>query len=193
MKNSVFSPFTTFLLQFGMLPKEVTSLLEEKLTRSEFPKRHILVKKGSVCHRLYFIEKGLARNYFEKDGKELTNDIVMEGQLLVSFSSFLSGQPSVESIEILEDSIIHSLHFNDLQLLYKQFPIMERTGRLIAEHHYKSLSEKNYMFRFNNATERYLNLFNNRVGIIQRAPIGAIASYLGMSMETLSRIRSKLE
>jgi uncharacterized lipoprotein YddW (UPF0748 family) len=68
---------------------------------------------------------------------------------------------------------------------------MERTGRMIAEHYYNSLTAKNYRLKFSNTTERYEQLFNTKIEIVKRVPIGIIASYLGMSIETLSRIRSK--
>lgn len=185
--------FISFLSQFGTLPEEVIEAIESKMQRLEFAKKHILLKKGKVCNHLYFIEKGLARNYFEEDDKELTNDIVLEGELLVSFASFISRQPSMDTIELLEDSVLYAIHYEDLQRLYEQFPVMERMGRLIAEHYYNSLAAKNYRLKFNNTTERYEHLFKTKIEIVRRVPIGIIASYLGMSIETLSRIRSKMD
>lgn len=183
--------FISFLNQFGELPETVISAIENVSQKMEFPKKHILLKKGKICNYLYFIEKGLARNFFEEDDKEMTNDIIIEGELLVSFSSFISRQPSIETIELLEDSTLYAIHYDDLQNLYRQFPIMERTGRMIAEYHYNSLATKTYRLKFSNSTERYEALFNSKIEIIKRVPIGIIASYLGMSIETLSRIRSK--
>ena len=183
--------FISFLKQFGELPDEVAVEIEKIVKRKEFPKKHILLKKGKVCNYLYFVEKGLARNYFEEGDKELTNDIMLEGDLLVSFSSFISREPSIETIELLEDSVLYAIHYDDLQKLYKNFPVMEHIGRMIAEHHYNALSTKSYRLKFSNTTERYQYLFENKIEIVKRVPIGIIASYLGMSIETLSRIRSK--
>lgn len=185
--------FITFLLQFGDLPEEIIYAITSKLICEEFPKKHILLKKGNICTHLYFIEKGLARNFFEEDNKEQTNDITRDGELLVSFASFISKQPSFETIELLEDSVLYSIHHDDLQELYRQYPTMEHIGRLIAEYHYNELVLKNYRLKFSNSTERYENLFNSDIEIIKRTPIGVIASYLGMSIETLSRIRGKLD
>lgn len=191
MEKNIPISFVSFLEQFGELPENIVTEIENVLQKLELPKRHILLKKGNVCHNLYFIEKGLARNYFEEDNKEMTNDIVLESEILVSFSSFVSRTPSMENIELLEDSILYALHFDDLQNLYSKFPIMEHIGRMIAEHHYNSLAIRSYKLKFSNSTERYENLFNNKIEIVKRAPIGIIASYLGMSIETLSRIRGK--
>lgn len=181
----------SFLSQFGELPENVITAVKSKVQILELPKKHILLKKGNVCNYLYFVQKGLARNFFEEENKEMTNDIMVEGELLVSFSSFISRQASIETIEILEDSILHAIHYDDLQTLYEAYPVMERTGRMIAEHHYNSLAKKSYRLKFSNSTERYEALFNSKIEIIKRVPIGIIASYLGMSIETLSRIRSK--
>jgi len=183
--------FISLLKHFGELPENIIVAIESVLHRMELPKKHILLKKGKVCNHLYFIEKGIARNFFEEDNKELTNDIIIEGELLVSFSSFISRKPSMETIELLEDSILYAIHFDDLQNLYNTYPMMERIGRLMAEYHYNSLAIKSYRLKFSNSTERYESLFNNKIEIVRRVPIGIIASYLGMSIETLSRIRSK--
>jgi CRP-like cAMP-binding protein len=191
LSTNEYPTFINFLKQFGELPDIVVAAIDTKVQRMELPKKHILLKKGKVCNFLYFIEKGLARNFFEEDNKELTNDIILEGEILVSFSSFISRKPSLETIELLEDGVLCAIHYDDLQNLYQQFPIMERTGRMIAEHHYNSLAMKSYRLKFSNSSERYQYLFENKIEIVKRVPIGIIASYLGMSIETLSRIRGK--
>ncbi|HOY41919.1 MAG TPA: Crp/Fnr family transcriptional regulator [Chitinophagales bacterium] len=191
MSTNEYPTFINFLKQFGELPDIVVAAIDTKVQRMELPKKHILLKKGKVCNFLYFIEKGLARNFFEEDNKELTNDIILEGEILVSFSSFISRKPSLETIELLEDGVLCAIHYDNLQNLYQQFPIMERTGRMIAEHHYNSLAMKSYRLKFSNSSERYQYLFENKIEIVKRVPIGIIASYLGMSIETLSRIRGK--
>lgn len=185
------SSIITFFSPFCDLPAELIPAIEAVLQRHEYPKKHILLKKGNVCHHLYFMEKGLARNFFEEEGKELTTDIVLDGELLVSFSSFSTRKPSIETIELLENSTLYAIHYDDLQKLYTEFPVMERAVRLITEHYYNSLYTKNYHLRFSSAAERYEHLFKTKIEIVKRVPIGIIASYLGMSIETLSRIRSK--
>lgn len=182
--------FFELLARYSELSDDLVIDLNKVIQKLDFPRKSILLKKGSVCNYLYFIEKGLARNFFILDSKEVTTDIILEGELLVSFSSFISRKPSIESIELLEDSLLSAIHYDDLQHLYSNFPIMERIGRKLAEQHYNSLAMKSYKLKISNSTERYESLFNTKIEIIKRAPIGVIASYLGMSTETLSRIRS---
>lgn len=190
-RQNIPDSFLSLLKQFGELPDKAVTDIEERIQLFELPKKHLLVKKGSVCNCMYFISKGMARNFYEEDGKEMTTDIVLEGELLVSFSSFITRHPSRESIEMLENSVLQAIHYDDLQYLYLTYPVLERIGRLIAEHYYISLSAKNYRYKFSSAAERYEQLFRSKIEIVKRAPIGVIASYLGMSIETLSRIRSK--
>lgn len=191
MESTNTPSFIALLERFEKLPDEVIHHINSLLQPLELPKRHLLLKAGKTCDYFYFMEKGIARNFNITDGKEFTNDIVLEGELLVSFSSFISREPSNENIELLEDSILKALHYNDLQTLYTSYPIMERIGRKMAEHYYNSLASRTYRLKFSSSTERYDYLFQNKIEIIRRVPIGIIASYLGMTIETLSRIRRK--
>lgn len=186
------SSMVAFLKKFGELSEEVSADMEKYIIKSELPKKTILLKAGKTCDHLYFIEKGLARCYSEEHDKIFTNDIVIDGELLVSFSSFVSRQPSIENIELLEDSILQSIHYDDLQMLYKKYTALERIGRLIAEHHYNSLASQTHRLRFSTSAQRYDYLFTHKIEIVKRAPLGVIASYLGMTIENLSRIRGRV-
>ncbi|HND46032.1 MAG TPA: Crp/Fnr family transcriptional regulator, partial [Chitinophagales bacterium] len=99
--------------------------------------------------------------------------------------------PSSENIELLEDSVLQGISFDNLQLLYKKYPELERIGRLVAEHHYNSLAAQTHRLRFYTSAERYNYFYKSKFELVQRVPLGIIASYLGMTLENLSRIRSK--
>jgi CRP-like cAMP-binding protein len=188
-----YEPFISFLQRFHELPPEAVEYIQSLTIRKELPRKTLLLKIGNTCDYLYYIEKGLARNFYKAKDKEYTTDIAMDGKLITSFASFTSRKPSVESIELLEDSILYGISYSDLQLIYSAYPIMERIGRLIAEYHYNSLAAHTYMLKFSSSAERYENLFHNKLELVKRAPIGIIASYLGMTIETLSRIRSRTD
>lgn len=185
------SQILSYFDKFEKLPDDLLLELSQKMKRLELPKKTIILRKGHICDNLYFVEKGLARNYFIEDDKELTIDIIIDGELLVCFSSFVSRKPSNEQIELLEDSVIYSISYHELQELYRKYPIMERVGRLVAEHHILSMASQAYLLKFSNSETRYRKLVERKPTIILRAPIGIIASYLGMKIETLSRIRGK--
>jgi len=181
----------TFLEKFEIPDKEVIEDFGKHLSRVELPRKTLLLKAGKVCDHLYFMEKGLARNFCKEGDKDITNDIYIDSDLLTSLSSFISRKPSWDNIELLEDSLLYSIHYDDLQLMYRKHPVLERIGRMITESYYISLSAQTYRLKFSSSSERYEALYNRKTEIIRRAPIGMIASYLGMTIETLSRIRGK--
>lgn len=185
--------FINTLKKFENLSQEVEEEVSSKIHIEKYPKRTLLLSPGEVCDKLYFIENGLARMYYSVNSKDYTTDIVIDNEFLVDFASFVSQQPSNQYIELLEDCTIHYIQYNDLQELYIKYPIMERIGRLIAEYHYNSVSSHSYQLKFYTTSERYQFLFDRKIEIIRRAPLGVIASYLGMSIENLSRIRRKTE
>lgn len=191
------SPFQILLQKYGFglvdFPNEAIEKFKKIVQKQTFTKKNILLRKGEICHSIYFLEKGLARNYFENDSVELTSDITIDGEILVAFSSFVSQTPSKETIEFLEDSTVFAIQYDDLQELYALFPKLERIGRKVAEYHYNSLANHTYIMKFLNSTERYQYLFNYKIEVIKRTPIGIIASYLGMKIETLSRIRKQFD
>jgi len=183
--------FIDLLKRFGTVSNKTANDFEAKIKRFTYSKKTIILKAGKVCNYLCFVEKGIAYIYTQDNKRAFTNDIVREGELLTSFTSFVSQKPSVESIELLEDSILQGIHFDDLQMLYNKYPELERIGRLIAEYHYNSLALQTHRLRFYTSKERYAYLFEHKLDLIQRVPLGIIASYLGMTIENLSRIRSK--
>lgn len=185
--------FLDKLQQFEQLPEEVVQDILSSTRKEVLPKRSILLRPGQICENFYFIEKGLARLFYVNEGKEYTTDIFIDGEFMVEFASFTFRNPSMQSIEMLEDSTVYSMSYENLQRLYSKYPIMERIGRLVAEHHYRSLSAHTYLLKFSTTAERYEHLFENKIEIIRRAPLGVIASYLGMSIENLSRIRRKVD
>lgn len=183
--------FIDKLQEFQKLPDEVIEDIISRVVKVNLHKRTMVLKVGQVCENIYFIDKGLARSYYVSEGKEYTTDICIDGEFMVEFSSFVHQTPSLQNLELIEDSTLYYVSYKDLQELYIKYPIMERIGRLIAEFHYLSLSTHSYLLKFNTTAERYDYLFNNKIEIIRRAPLGVIASFLGMSIENLSRIRKK--
>ncbi len=173
------------------MPESVCDTIETVLQKQEYPRKQLLLKKGQTCRHLYFIESGMARTYLLEEDREHTTDISLDGEILTVFSSFTARQPSLEYLELMEKSTLYAISYDQLQQFYQDFPALERTGRMIAEYYYNSLATKSYQIKFSSAKERYEQLIRTKPELVRRAPIGIIASYLGMSIETLSRIRSK--
>lgn len=108
------------------------------------------------------------------------------------FYSFIVQKPSFEFVQALEDSDLLQMSYSALQNLYVTFPETERIGRIITENYYIKLEERILNLQFKTAKERYQKLLSSKPTLLLRAPLGQIASYLGISQETLSRIRAEM-
>ena len=152
--------------------------------------KQLLLKEHQYARKLFFLEEGTARTFYYHDEKEVTSWFYREGQFLTSWYSFYSQQQSFEHIQILEKSIVYSIDYFSYQKLIKSFPSFERFARLLAEEQTMGIDlfSKGYMFM--SAKERYNLLLTTFPDIELRVKLGQIASFLGISQETLSRIRS---
>lgn len=126
------------------------------------------------------------------DGKEVTHWFGFENDFVTSFHSFITGEPAVENIQLMEGSILWSISKDTLTHLLNQFHELERIMRIAYEKYYIRLEERFVNAQFKTAKERYQDLLQQSPHIIERVPLGYIASYLGISAETLSRIRSSI-
>lgn len=143
-----------------------------------------------VCTRSYFIEKGLLRTYFIKDDKEVSEYFSCEEEWTNSPRSFITRQPDMYYIDALEDTTVFSLKVNDLGYLFDHFPEMERYARLSMGAMFGHLMERITSMRFTTAKEKYDHFCEVYRGVSHRIPLGMVASYLGITQETLSRIRA---
>lgn len=155
-------------------------------------KDHLLLREHSVSDYIYFIQKGIARIYYYKNNKEITEWIAMDEQFFLSITSFFQRTPSHLIIQTVEVSEVYGIHYNDFMALADRHHDIERllrkmvTGSLI-------LSQKRMdSIQFETAFQRYEQLLQSSPGIIQRVPLSYIASFLGVTLETLSRIRSQI-
>jgi CRP-like cAMP-binding protein len=162
----------------------------ESLREEILPKRTLLLKEGGTSRKIYFINKGFARAYYvTRQGRECTSWFMGQGDLMISVYSFYTQKPAAENIELLEDSELLSMTWNQLQGIYADFPAYNYTGRQVTEKYYMLSEERTILLRTLSARERYEKLLQIHPGITQKASLGQIASYLGISPETLSRVR----
>ena len=173
------------------LPKELLVAISQVARVETFSKGELLVKEGQIAHRLYFLEKGTARTFYYHNAKDITSWIYRENVPLTAWYSFLDQKPSFENVEILEETSAISFLKEDLEKLYTQYPKLERFGRKMVEQQLSFLDAfyKGYMFM--SARERYDLLLSVFPDVTLRVNLGHIASLLGISQETLSRIRAK--
>lgn len=151
----------------------------------------MLLREGSLCNKMYFLAAGLVRGFYYKEGKELTSWFAAENDIITSMSAFIKQETSKENIEALEDSTLYYLSYCQLQKTYEKYPELNRLGRLLTERYYIELEEHTLSLQFRSATERYQDFVLSKSNLLQRVPLKYIASYLGISQETLSRVRTK--
>lgn len=177
---------------YYQLSAEAKQALYDCFEQVALNKNEYLLHEGSVCRHLYFVQQGALRGYYNLDGKEVTHWFGFEKDFVTSFHSFITQEPAVENIQLLEGSVLWAISKETLSNLYNQYHEIERLVRIATEKYYIRLEERFVNAHFKTATERYEHLLEQEPHILERVPLGHIASYLGISQETLSRIRSKL-
>lgn len=146
---------------------------------------------GHTCRTIYFVKKGIARIYYYKDGVDITESFASENNIIARVESLFSGKPSRKAIQILEDAEIIAINATKLFKLYDDFPQIERLFRKIFESAYVETVNRIESIQFHTAEERYSALLHETPDIIKRVPLKYIASFLGITQVSLSRIRTK--
>ena len=169
---------------------EELDTLESILVPKKFAKGEMILKVGEICENIYYIDKGLIRQFYYKNNKELTEHIGADGEIFMCIESLFREEPTELQVEALENSIIYlipkhrleqvALHNVNIQIMYRK--ILEES-LIISQIHADLL-------RFETAQNRYLRLCKLKPQVVLRAPLVYIASYLQMTPETLSRVRA---
>lgn len=158
----------------------------------EIVKGDHLVRSGERCNKVAFVVSGIFRIYFLKDGTEVNTCFCGENSITSSFASLTSGEPSEENIQALEDCTVVVLGRENLMKLYSLSPAWQAIGRLLTEKECLRLSDRASSLSFDTALEKYKNLLRSQPDVVNRIAVKEIASYLGVTRETLSRIRAKV-
>jgi CRP-like cAMP-binding protein len=181
--------------------KHLDTIVELDVQEWESTKKYFrkeVISKGDFylqydeyCTKVSFITQGLFRMYYFVNGEENTTLFFSENQFLTDYYGFLTKTPSIGCIQALEDSIIYTVSYDDLQQLYT-FKNWERIGRIMSERAYLfSVMEAN-RFLHDDMETRYVTLLKENPDYFQRVPQYMIASYLKMTPETLSRIKKRI-
>lgn len=159
--------------------------------RQEVPAKTTLLQEGQISRTMFFIEKGCLRTWVNNDGKEITTQFFFESDSVSSIESFRTNQPSLYTIESLETCILQTISQKDFQNIIENVPELKKQ---LEEHLFKRLFQSQqllYSFLKNNPQKRYEELIEQHPHIIQRVPQHYIASYLGITSVSLSRIRNR--
>ena len=165
-----------------------------KLKKREFSKKNNLLKEGQVENHLSFIEKGIVRFLIPKEDeeKEITFGFCFKDEFVSAYDSFLTQTPSTYRIEVLTDTVVWSITYQDLQDVYRETHIGNMMGRFSSERLFLIKSKREQSLLNDSAEERYLNLFTERPNLIKQIPLKYVSSYIGITPQALSRIRKRI-
>jgi len=182
--------FIYYLRQISPFGQESSNDFLSKCKSFSFSKGEYLVKSGQVSQYLYFVKSGIAKVYYLKDGKEIIDWISDEGNLLTSVSSFLTHTPSLHNVKLIEDSELIGISYTDLEGLFSKHHELERLGRQLTIMALVQLQNRINSMQFETAKKRYENFLEHYPNCINRISLGDLASFLGMTQVTLSRVRA---
>lgn len=164
-------------------------LLKEQLTLCHFPKRYRLIEADKYCKAAYFIEKGMTRSFWLVNGEEITTSFSCEGGIVFSMDELYYGKLSEEYVETLEEVTAYRISLTSLLHLFQTNIELANWGRVIHQDEYRRLHRSHKERLTLAAKERYMAFQEQFPQVCQRAQLGYIASYLGITLPTLSRIR----
>lgn len=171
---------------------EGRKLLEEIMIRKEYKKGDLLLQEGEISHNLIIVGKGMVRQFYYKNKKDVTEHFSYEGCIVICIESTLKREPTRLMVEALEDCIVYEVPYNKFMTLTEISWEINLFYRKILEFSLIVSQVKADAWRFETAHERYIRLMNTHPEVVKRAPMAHIASYLLMTPETLSRVRSRV-
>jgi len=186
----IVNPFLSAIHRISPLSAEAQEALLSHIQYRPLPKNHDLLRMGQVSHHMHFIHRGLARIYYYFNELDVTTYFAMDNQFLGGIESLFTQQPSQKGIQLLEDSDVYSISYSTFETLCAQHHDIERAGRKIAIYAFLISQQRIESICFHDARQRYEALEKQYPGISNRAPLKYIASYLGITQVSLSRIRS---
>lgn len=169
---------------------ELTELVQQ-FTFDKIDKKSILLNAGEFSDSVYFIIEGLVRIYYVKEDKEITNWFIKENMMFAATYSILTGNKNYSTYETLEDTYVLKVRYPVLESFYTKYHSLEHLGRKLIEAYYGAFMKKTFDVLFLSAEERYHLFVKDQSDLLNRVPLRFVASFLGITQETLSRLRAK--
>ncbi|MBK6266077.1 Crp/Fnr family transcriptional regulator [Marivirga sp. S37H4] len=176
--------------QYSPLTDNCRSDLCNLLRIQTIPKNTVLVKEGQFANKTYFIVKGCLRAYYLKEGKDITDWLAFDNEFINSINSYFLEVPSPHFIETLESTKLIEFCKKDVETLLDKYPDFDRLLRIAVTKVMLQLQQRIVSIQFETAIQKYESLLIQRPDITARVPLTHIASFLGITLETLSRIRN---
>ena len=172
------------------LSDDTLQILKENVTICHFPKKYKLIEANKFCKSAYFIEKGMTRSFWLVNGEEITTSFAYEGSIVFSMDELYYNKISEEFVETLEEVVAYKISLPALLRLFQHNIELANWGRIIHQNEYRRLHRSHKDRLTLSAKERYEEFKQQFPQVCQRVKLGYIASYLGITLPTLSRLRA---
>jgi CRP-like cAMP-binding protein len=173
-------------------PEELDALRRTLHPRVLAKHEHFL-REGEVCRTMALLEKGSVRLYYAVDGREICKDFLFQNAVVGSFASFFTQQPSALNVAAMEETSLLEIAYADVMYLYDHYPAWQKLARLIAQEQFVRDERREASLLKDPPEVRYRNLVEEHPKVFKKVPLQYIASYLGITPETLSRYRNKVK
>lgn len=190
-ENTAASELVRGLGYFHPITPGVAQFLQEYTIPVTARKKELLLKAGTICKYIYFIRKGTLRGFIKQGHKDVTTWITAENELVTAIPSLNKECPAREYIQAIEDCELIALSYEDLELLYKEHPEFNITIRKLLQKYYEDAEGRAFVVRLTKAEDKYNYFLDKYQHLAHRIPLKYVASFLGMTQETLSRVRKK--
>lgn len=178
--------------RYSTMTHDELDILESVLVPMRFAKNEVILSEGEVARNIYWVQKGLVRQFYHKNGKELTEYMAAENSIVMCIESLFKEEPSHLQIHTLEPTLLYAMSKAELEAVAMRSVNIQILYRKILEESLIISQRRADMLRFESAQDRYQKLMKRAPQLVLRAPLVYIASYLQMTPETLSRVRNAL-
>jgi len=181
-----------FLNNIAPISEEDWHFFTERLESFDYKKKDTVLKLGKVENYLNFVEEGILRYYIPKEENDLTFGFSFADEIASAYDSFVTQSPSYYQLETLTATKIWRISHSNLMEIYEKTTVGCEIGRLLAEQLFVESVKRKISLLSESAEKRYLNLFTDQPTLIKEIPLKYIASYIGITPQALSRIRSQI-
>lgn len=183
--------FINYIRSLYPVSDEAVEALSKITYQVRYKKNAIIQPIGHTCKTIYFIKKGALRIFYMKDGKDITESLEFENAFVARVESLISGEPSHKGIQALEDTMLIAINAEKLNDVYEKYIEVERLFKKIFMTAFVAMLRRIESIQFHSAEVRYANFVREHPDVLKRIPLKYIASFLGITQVSLSRIRAK--
>lgn len=189
----MFTEVRKFVSRFVTLNEEEWNAVLPLIKIRDLKKNDYFVREGEVAKYISFTQKGYLRVFYNHDGNEITRDISPLHSFVTALPSFISHEPSFEVIQAITDCKLFVIYRDDLEDLYNHYINWQKVGRRVMEEMFVETQNRIYSFITKSAEMRYKEMMNKFPDIFRHVPLQFIASYLGITSQSLSRLRKAIQ